>query len=84
MGVGSGVSIAEQAHCGKWGRGREGVRESLSLLGAEWNYVAMHYPQSWRVERGVRNHLSKPPGFRAERYSMVVGRSRRVASPSEF
>lgn len=63
---------------------REGVHESLSLLGAEWNLVAMHYPQNWRVERRVRNHLSRPLGFRAERYSMVEGRSRSVASPSDF
>ena len=58
--------------------------EYQSLLGAEWNFVAMPYPQSWRVERRVKNHLSRPLGFRAERYSMVEGRSRGVASPTEF
>lgn len=32
-------------------------------------------------ERRVINHLSRPLGFRAERYSMVEGRSLRVARP---
>lgn len=48
------------------------------------DFVTMHYRQSWRVERRVRNHLSRPLGFRAERYSMVKGRSRGVASPGAF
>lgn len=30
------------------------------------------------MERRVRSHLSRPLGLRAERYSMVAGRRRRV------
>lgn len=30
------------------------------------------------MERKIRNHLSRPLGFRAERYSMAEGKSRRV------
>lgn len=49
--------------------GEERGYRFMSLLGAYW---------SWTVERKVRNHLSRPLGFRAERYSMVEEKSRRV------
>lgn len=42
----------------------------MSLLGTNVSLVCP-YLQHWSIKERVRNHLSSPLGFKAERYSMV-------------